>query len=127
MTDSRPSECEDDVESVPQIIDDDYFKIIQVRAETVIRDLREQEQYQIARDFIRLYSVTENLFLNIKDEQEKVRSHVEQHVDATGRIEEAVRISQKDRSLLMHRTKENWKSLRVSTRWKRSLTKHSKS
>lgn len=115
MVESRPSESlEKDENSVPQIIDDDCFNTVRLKTETLIKDLREHEQYQLAREFIRLFSLTENLFLNLKDEQASSRVLVEQHVDATGRIEEAVKISQKDHDVIENLRKE------VTDAWKLS-------
>lgn len=101
MSEQRLSENLDDEDvSVPQTIDDEFFKTVQLRTETLIKDLREKEQYQLARELIRLFTIAENLQLNFKDEQAKVRQLKEQHVDATGRIEDAVKISQKDRDTI---------------------------
>lgn len=101
MAESRPSETvEEDEDSVPQNIDDDFFKTLQVKTNTTIKELREQEQYQLAQKFINLFSVTENLFSNLKDEKANVRVLVENQVDATGKIEEALEISKKDRDVI---------------------------
>lgn len=113
MAENRFSEIEDEGEdSVPQIIDEEYFKAAQVKSDKLIKDLREKEQYLLAREFIRLFSLTENLFLNLKDEQKLSHALAEQQIDATGQIEEALKISQKDRdvvSKLREEVIEAWK------------------
>ena len=101
MAESRASETvEEDEVSVPQKIDDDFFKTLQVKAKTIIKELREHEQYQLAREFIHFFSITEILFASLKDEQANVRVLVENQVDATGQIEQALEISKKDRNVI---------------------------
>lgn len=87
---------EEEDEPVPQLISDEFFRAAQMRTQTVIRDLREKEQYRVADEFIRLSTIAENLQLNLKDEQGKIQELTEHHVDATGRIQEAMKISQRD-------------------------------
>lgn len=87
-------------EAVPQIITEEFFKTVQVKTESVIKDLREQEQYETAREFMRLLAVAENLQQNFCDEQMKVQELTEKHVEASGRIEEATRISKKDQDVI---------------------------
>lgn len=103
---------EEEDSSVPQVITDDVFKTLQVRIQNVIKDLREHEQYQTAREFIRLFAITENLQMNVKDEQARIQELTENHVDATGRIEQAMSISQKDQTtirILREEVIEAWK------------------
>lgn len=112
MAASRLSEIVEEEVPVPQTITDEFFKSVQGKTETLIKDLREREEYQLARELIRLFTIAENLQLNLKDEQTTVRELNEQHVDATGRVEEAVKLSIKDRdtiSKLRVEVVEAWK------------------
>lgn len=72
MAESKSSDIvEEDGDLVPQKIDDDFFKAFQVKTKTVIKELREHEQYQLAGKFIQFFSITEILFANLKDEPEQ--------------------------------------------------------
>lgn len=91
---------EEDEEVIPQVITDEFFSNVQLKVQTVIKDLREKEQYQLAADFIRLLSVAENLQISYKDEQQKNQELTASHVDASGRIEAALLISQRDQDTI---------------------------
>lgn len=103
---------EEEEEEIPQVITDEFFVNVQLKIQNVIKELREKEQYQQASEFIRLLSVAENLQIGLKDEQLKNQNLSEQYVDASGRIESAMKISQKDQDTIKSlRTEviETWK------------------
>lgn len=103
---------EEEDEPVPQLINDEFFQAAQIRTQAVIRDLREKEQYRVADEFIRLFTIAENLQLNLKDERAKIQELTEHHVDATGRIQAAMEISQRDQDTikkLREEVVEAWK------------------
>lgn len=117
MSEERSSEVEDNVVPVPQVITDEVFKEVQLKAQQVVNEFREREQYEVADELVKLLTVAETLHSNLKEERETVQQLTDQHVDATGRIEEALKISQRDRdtiSKLREEIVEAWKLTDVS-------------
>lgn len=117
MAEERSSEVEDNVVPVPQVITDEVFKEVQLKAQQVVNEFREREQYEVADELVKLLTVAETLHSNLKEERETVQQLTDQHVDATGRIEEALIISQRDRdtiSKLREEIVEAWKLTDVS-------------
>lgn len=113
MSEARDTETipEEEDEEIPLIITDEFFSNVQLKAQTVIKDLREKEQYQLAAEFIRLLGVAENLQISFKDEQAQNQELTASHVDASGRIEAAMIISQRDQDTiakLRHEVIEAW-------------------
>lgn len=103
---------EDEDEEIPQIISAEFFGSVQYKIQNVIKELREKEQYQLASEFIRLLAVAENIQISLTDEQTKNQQLSEQFVDASGRIEAALKISQKDQDTiksLRNEVMETWK------------------
>jgi myosin heavy subunit len=87
-------------EIIPSVITEDFYKAFQGKSATFIKSLREKGSFELAYEFTRLFTVSENLNFNLRGEQAKVRHMIENHVDATGRVEEAVKISQRDRDTI---------------------------
>lgn len=91
---------EEEDEVIPQIITDEFFSNVQGKVQSLIKELREKEQYQLAAEFIKLLSVAENLQISFKDEQVQNQELTASHVDASGRIEAALMISQRDQDTI---------------------------
>lgn len=87
-------------EPVPSIITDDYMKIVLAQTDDFVKDLRGQANYQLANQVIKLVTISENLQFQLKDEQQKIEDLLEKFVDAGGRIEEAIKISQRDNDVI---------------------------
>ena len=101
-------------EPVPIIITEEFFKKVQTRTQVVIKDLREHEQYQLANEFIRLQNVAENLQMNVKDEKDKFNELLAKQVEASGRIEESLRISERDRDVIRKLREEVIEAWKIS-------------
>lgn len=93
-------------EPIPAIITNEFFNNTINKTVLLMRELRENSQYRVANDILRLVSVCENLQFNLKDEQEKYQVLEEQHLDATDRIKAALKISQHDREAIAMFKKE---------------------
>lgn len=87
-------------EPVPGIITNEFFNSVINKTALLIRELRENSQYRVASDVLRLVTVCENLQINLKDEQGKYQVLKEKHLDATDRIKAALKISQHDREAI---------------------------
>lgn len=106
-------------EEIPLIITDEFFTRIQSQVESQIKKFREQGQFKFACDLLHILSTAENLQTNVKDEQAMVEKLMEERLNAQGRIEEAIRISQKDRDTigkLREEVIEAWKHHAASER-----------
>lgn len=97
---------EETQEPVPAIITNEFFNSTINKTAQLIRELRENSQYRVANDILRLVTVCENLQINLKDEQEKYQVLEEKHLDATDRIKAALKISQHDREAITVLKKE---------------------
>lgn len=93
---TKPDENNEDEDKIPSIITEEFFKTVQESSTTVIKSLREKGSFELAYAFSRLATVSENLNLNLRGEQAKVRYMTENHVNATERVAKAVKISQRD-------------------------------
>lgn len=91
---------EETQEPIPAIITNEFFNSTINKTSLLIRELRENSQYRVANDILRLVTVCENLQFNLKDEQEKYQALEEKHLDATDRIKAALKISQHDREAI---------------------------
>ena len=91
---------EETLEAIPAIITNEFFNNTINKTVLLIRELRENSQYRVANDILRLVTVCENLQLNLKEEQEKYQKLQEKHLDATDRIKAALKISQHDREAI---------------------------
>ena len=91
---------EETQEPIPAIITNDLFNSIVNKTVLLIRELRENSQYHVANNIVRLVTVCENLQFNLKDQQEKYQSLEEKHLDATDRIKASLKISQHDREAI---------------------------
>lgn len=113
MTDTKEIENVIEKETVPQIISEEFFKAFCSRVQTTIRNLREKDEtIELANEVNLIWRVTENLELNLRDEQAKVEDLQRNRIDADGRINEALKISQKDQDtikILRSETVEAWK------------------
>lgn len=113
MTDTKEIENVIEKETVPQIISEEFFKAFCSRVQTTIRNLREKDEtIDLANEVNLIWRVTENLELNLRDEQAKVEDLQRNRIDADGRINEALKISQKDQDtikILRSETVEAWK------------------
>lgn len=88
------AEIQDEV--VPALISDEYMKTVLTQTDEFVKDLRSQENYKLANQVIKLVTISENLQFQLKNEQQKIEDLLEKFVDADGRIEKAVKISQRD-------------------------------
>lgn len=99
-------------QKVPKIITNEFINALRPKVLATIRILTDNEDKQVADEISRIFTVAENLQSNLRDEQAKVK-HLEQHqIDATGRINDAIKISQKDQDtiiLLRKEIVESWK------------------
>ncbi|CAO1419677.1 unnamed protein product [Diamesa serratosioi] len=91
---------EENQEQIPAIITNEIFNSVINKTVLLIRELRENSQYHVANNVLRLVTVCENLQLNLKDEEEKYQKLEEKHLDATDRIKAALKISQHDREAI---------------------------
>jgi len=104
-------------EQVPLIITDEYLSTALQKAEDFIKELRSQENYQLANQFLRLVTILENVHFQLKNEETKTQDLLNQRLDATGKIEAALKISQKDNDLIVKLKTETmaaWKETDVS-------------
>ncbi|XP_070506938.1 cilia- and flagella-associated protein 58-like [Chironomus tepperi] len=95
-------EFQDDVqeEKVPLVISDEYFSTSLQKAEDFIKELRSQENYELANQFLHIVTILENVFYQFKNEEQKTQYLLDQRLDATGKIEAALKISQKDNEVI---------------------------
>lgn len=100
MADTQKDDAQEEEEEIPQFISDNYLKIALQKAEEFIKELRSQENYKTAKQFLNVVKILENVHFQLKAEEQKAQDLLDQHVDATGRIEEAVKISQRDRDII---------------------------
>lgn len=107
--DTEQEEIDNEEEQIPQVITDEYLEESLRKFEELIKELRSQENYQFANKFRRLVTILENVHFQLKNEEKKCFELLEQHVDASGRIEEAMKISQRD-SDLINKLKEDVKN-----------------
>lgn len=108
------SDGEEEEIPVPQVITDEFLKAFQVRTQNFIKELRENGRHETAREFIRLFHITENLQLTLKDEQARIQELTDNRVDATGRIEQALLISQKDQTIIQKLREEVIEAWKIS-------------
>lgn len=107
---------EDDVhdEPVPSIITDDYLNVVLTQTDEFIKELRGQSNYSLANQVIKLVTILENLQFQLKEEQKNIQDLKVKFVDATGRIEQAIKISQHDNDVIKKLREE------VASAWKLS-------
>jgi chromosome segregation ATPase len=105
----EPTEKED--EKVPMKITEEYFRKFRDQSSAVLNALQ-GAQSDFLSDFERIITVCDRLDLNLRDEEAKVRFMTENHVDSTKRVEEAVKVSQRDQDTirkLREEVVEAWK------------------
>lgn len=95
-------EFQDEVqeEKVPAFITDEYLTTSLQKAEEFIKELRSQENYELANQFLRLVTILENVYFQFKSEERMNKDLLEHRLDATERIEAAVKLSQKDNEVM---------------------------
>jgi chromosome segregation ATPase len=105
----EPTKNED--EKVPLKIIEEYFRQFRDQSTAVLNALQ-GAQSEFLNDFERIITVCDRLDLNLRDEEAKVRFMTENHVDSTKRVEEAVKVSQRDKDTirkLQEEVVEAWK------------------
>ncbi|CAG9806741.1 unnamed protein product [Chironomus riparius] len=83
-------------EKIPSIITDEYLSESLQKYEEFIKELRSQGNYELANQFLNLSTILENVHFQLKSEERKTQDLLDQQLDATGKIQAALKISQKD-------------------------------
>ena len=96
----RDTEASSEEEKLPLEISDTFFAELREKSATVLKTLQEKGEGEFSVDFKQLLTLCDRLNLNLRGEQMKVQHMTENHIDATKRVEEAVKISQRDRDTI---------------------------
>jgi hypothetical protein len=99
-------------ETIPNFITESYLKTTFENIEDFVKELRGEGNFETSNQIIRLLKVCENVYFQYNTEERKFKDLSEKYVDATGRIEQAIKISQCDNDLIQQLRNEiesSWK------------------
>ncbi|KFB36388.1 AGAP003679-PA-like protein [Anopheles sinensis] len=106
------STFEDDL--VPKEITDEFFEELCSKANLTVKDLQGNGQYGLAEDFQKLLITSQNLRQQLIEEQDRIGKMQDEVSAASGRVAQAMQISQRDQDTIQTLKSE------IQDAWKRA-------